>query len=244
MASLVGYIHSTESFGTVDGPGIRFVFFFQGCKMRCKYCHNPDTWALDKSRQITVQEAVSTVLKYKNYIKNGGVTFSGGEPLEQIDFIIELAKELKSNGIHTAVDTSGVTFDYANDDCVKKHRELLQYIDLFLLDVKHIDDKQHLFITGKSNKNTLAFAKFLSDNGKDIWIRYVLCPTLTDGEEDILKLKEFIDGLSTVKKVEVLPYHTLGRVKYEKLGIAYSLDGVVVPDKKTVQKVKNLLGVN
>lgn len=239
-----GFIHSTESFGTVDGPGIRFVFFFQGCKLRCKYCHNPDTWFFDKSRAITVDDAVSTVLKYKNYIKNGGVTFSGGEPLEQIGFLIELAKELKNQGIHVAVDTSGFTFDYTNDACVDNHRELLKYVDLFLLDIKHIDDIKHTQITGQSNKNTLAFAKFLSDNGKDIWIRYVLCPTLSDGEDDILKLKDFIDGLSTVKKIEVLPYHTLGKEKYSKLGIKYPLDGVPVPDKQTVQKVKRLLGVN
>jgi pyruvate formate lyase activating enzyme len=239
---LTGYLHSTESFGTVDGPGIRFVFFFQGCKLRCKYCHNPDTWSFSKATPITVQDAVKTVLKYKNYIKNGGVTFSGGEPLEQLPFITELAKELKSNGIHVAVDTTGITFDKASDSVVKAHLELLRYVDLFLLDVKNIDSDKHKLITGRGNENVLDFAKFLSENGKDTWIRYVLCPTLSDGEDDILKLKAFINTLSTVKKVEVLPYHTLGVQKYDKLGIPYPLKGVASPDKETVQKVKEILG--
>lgn len=238
-----GYIHSTESFGAVDGPGIRFVFFMSGCRFRCKYCHNPDTWIFDKSNPVAVDDAVKEALKYKNYIKKGGVTFSGGEPLEQIDFVIETAKKLKGNGIHIAVDTTGFTFVKDDPTSVNKHLELIKYVDLFLLDVKHIDDAKHKFITGHSNRNTLDFASFLSDNGKDVWIRYVLCPTLSDEIEDVLRLKDYILTLKTVKKVEVLPYHTMGKPKYDALNIKYPLEGVEPPSKELVIKVKDILKI-
>ena len=150
----IGYVHSTESFGAVDGPGIRFVFFLSGCRFRCKYCHNPDTWSFNSGEVFSPQDAVATALKYKNYIKNGGVTFSGGEPLEQIDFIIETSRLLKENGIHVAVDTTGFTFNKNDQISLAKHTELIKYVDLFLLDIKHIDDDAHVKITGQSNKNT------------------------------------------------------------------------------------------
>ncbi len=236
-----GFIHSTESFGTVDGPGIRFVFFMQGCNLRCKYCHNPDTWSCIGGKKKTVDECVKIVLKYKNYIKRGGVTISGGEPLLQIDFVTELLAALKAKGIHTAVDTSGSTFDIDDPVSVEKHQKLLSVCDLFLLDIKHIDDAKHRDITGFSNKNTLDFAKFLSDNGKSMWIRYVLVPTLSDEKEDILSLKAFCDTLKSVEKYEVLPYHTLGVKKYEALGIKYRLDDVLPPDTDTVKMAREIL---
>ena len=161
---MVGYVHSTESFGTVDGPGIRFVFFFQGCKLRCKYCHNPDTWAINVGQKMSVDDAVKEVLKYKNYISSGGVTLSGGEPLLQLEFVTELCRKLKENNIHVAIDTAGATFDYKDASLVEKYRELLRYVDLFLLDVKHIDSDKHKQITGVGNENTLAFARFLFIN--------------------------------------------------------------------------------
>lgn len=240
---MVGYIHSTESFGTVDGPGIRFVFFFQGCKLRCKYCHNPDTWAINAGQTMSVDDAVKGVLKYKNYIRSGGVTLSGGEPLLQFDFVMELCRKLKENGIHVAIDTAGATFDYKDATVVEKYRELLPFVDLFLLDIKHIDSDKHKHITGVGNENTLAFAKFLSDNDKATWIRYVLCPTLSDKESDMIKLKNFINTLKTVDKIEILPYHSLGEIKYEKLGIPYSLKGIIPPEKKQVERAKEILGV-
>ena len=234
-----GYLHSTETFGTVDGPGIRFVFFMQGCVLRCKYCHNPDTWNFAKTNAISVDNAVQEVLKYKNYIlSSGGVTFSGGEPLCQIEFITEVAKRLKEHGFHIAVDTSGATFTSEN---IEKFDKLIKVVDLFLLDIKHIDDDKHRQITGFTNKNTLSFAKYLSKNGKKMWIRHVLCPTLTDNEEELIKLKEFISSLKEVEKVEVLPYHTLGVLKYKKLGIPYALDGVNSPTKEQLKRAKEIL---
>lgn len=238
---MTGRIHSFESFGTVDGPGIRFVVFLQGCPLRCKYCHNPDTWGTG-GKEYTVQEVANQALRYKNYFGDkGGVTVTGGEPLLQIDFVIELFKVLKAKGIHTCVDTSGFTFRADDENCVRKHKELLAVTDLFLLDIKHIRDDGHKELTGQSNRNTLAFAKFLSNNGKNIWVRYVLVPEITDNDELIDELKEFIDGLETVEKVEVLPYHTMGVAKYEQLGLEYPLKGVEPPAKERVLSARAIL---
>ena len=238
---MTGRIHSFESFGTVDGPGIRFVVFLQGCPLRCLYCHNPDTWE-GAGKEYTVEEVVTQALRYKNYFGDkGGVTVTGGEPLVQIDFVIELFKVLKEKGIHTCVDTSGITFNPESAQSVEKHEKLLAYTDLFLLDIKHIDDGKCKKLTGKSNAHTLAFAKFLSDNDKAIWIRQVLVPGYTDEDEDLKRVRAFIDGLKTVEKVEVLPYHTMGAVKYEKLGIPYPLEGVETPTKERVQNAKRIL---
>ena len=237
----IGYVHSTESFGAVDGPGIRFVFFLSGCRFRCKYCHNPDTWSFNSGEVFSPQDAVATALKYKNYIKNGGVTFSGGEPLEQIDFIIETSRLLKENGIHVAVDTTGFTFNKNDQISLAKHTELIKYVDLFLLDIKHIDDDAHVKITGQSNKNTLDFLSFINANGKKSWIRYVVCPTLSDDLASAKKLKDYINGFKFIDKVEVIPYHTLGKYKYQKLNIPYSLEGVLPPDEATIKAIKDIL---
>ena len=238
---MTGRIHSFESFGTVDGPGIRFVVFLQGCPLRCRYCHNPDTWEAG-GEEYTAEEIVSRALRYKNYFGDkGGVTVTGGEPLVQIDFVIELFTILKEKGIHTCVDTSGITFNPDSQQSVDKHKALLKVSDLFLLDIKHIDEEACKKLTGHSNKNTLAFAKFLSENGKPVWIRQVLVPNITDDEQSLKRTREFIDTLKTVEKVEVLPYHTMGTVKYEKLGLAYPLKGVEAPTKESVEKAKRIL---
>ena len=238
---MTGRIHSFESFGTVDGPGIRFVVFLQGCPLRCQYCHNPDTWGAGGT-EYSVEEVVNRVVRYRNYFgETGGVTVTGGEPLLQIDFVTELFTALKAKGINTCVDTSGITFRADNQTVVEKHKKLLEVADLFLLDIKHIDDEACKKLTGQSNQNTLAFAKFLSDNGKKMWIRQVLVPGITDDEGSLRQTRQFIDGLQTVEKVEVLPYHTLGLVKYEKLGIEYPLKGLEAPSKEVVLRAKEIL---
>ena len=238
---MTGRIHSFESFGTVDGPGIRFVVFLQGCPLRCRYCHNPDTWGAG-GEEYTAEEIANRALKYKNYFGDkGGVTVTGGEPLVQIDFVIELFTILKEKGIHTCVDTSGITFNPDSQQSVDKHKALLKVSDLFLLDIKHIDEEACKKLTGHSNKNTLAFAKFLSENGKPVWIRQVLVPNITDDEQSLKRTRAFIDTLQTVEKIEVLPYHTMGTVKYEKLGLAYPLKGVEAPTKESVEKAKRIL---
>ena len=238
---MIGRIHSFESFGTVDGPGIRFIVFLQGCPLRCLYCHNPDTWTAGGT-EYTADEVVTKALKYKNYYgEKGGVTVSGGEPLTQIDFVIELFTLLKAKGVHTCVDTSGITFRKDDEVCVEKFRKLLAVTDLFLLDIKHIDDEACKTLTGKSNQHTLDFARFLSDNGKAMWIRQVIVPGHTDGEESLQRTRAFIDTLATVEKVEVLPYHTMGEVKYQKLGIDYPLKGVEAPAKERVVNAKRIL---
>lgn len=236
-----GFIHSFESFGTVDGPGIRFVIFMQGCLFRCQYCHNPDTWKRG-GEEYTAEEIVKKVLRYKNYFKNGGgVTVSGGEPLLQTEFLLELFTLLKKEGIHTALDTSGGCFTPENTE---KFDPLLAVTDLVLLDIKQIDDKKHILLTGKSNQNTLAFASYLNNKKKPVWIRHVLVPGITDNDEDLKGLKAFIDNLSNVQKVEVLPYHTLGVVKYENLGIDYPLKAVEPPTKERIENAKNILKAN
>jgi pyruvate formate lyase activating enzyme len=213
----------------------------QGCPLRCLYCHNPDSWG--KGGETHEVEAVAKrVMRYKNYFGDkGGVTVTGGEPLIQIDFVTELFTILKEKGVHTCVDTSGITFNPDNSQSVEKHKKLLAVADLFLLDIKHIDDEKCKKLTGQGNAHTLAFAKFLSENGKPIWIRQVLVPTITDNENDLKATRAFIDTLGSVEKVEVLPYHTMGEVKYEKLGIPYPLKGVQPPERERVINAKKIL---
>ena len=242
---MTGRIHSFESFGTVDGPGIRFVVFMQGCPLRCKYCHNPDTWDFRGGTEYTAEQVAQNALRYKRYWRGGGgVTVSGGEPLAQIGFVTELFRILKAEGVHTAVDTSGITYDPLCGESVKRHSALMEYADLFLLDIKHIDGAGCKALTGADNSNELAFAKFLSDNGKDIWIRQVLVPGITDGEEYLKRTRAFIDGLSTVRRVEVLPYHTMGEAKYKNLGLPYPLAGIKPPDGACVERARSILGAD
>lgn len=236
-------IHSFESFGTVDGPGVRFVVFMQGCPLRCKYCHNPDTWEFAGGKEYSALEVKEEIIKYKNYIKDGGVTISGGEPLAQIDFVIELFKMLKKEGLHTCVDTSGILFDETKEEVVKKYEELLTVCDLFLLDIKHIQSEKHKELTGFNNEHILAFAKFLQAHHKPMWVRHVLVDGYTNEEVYLHELRKFLDTLDNVEKVEILPYHTLGLPKYEKMGITYPLLGVQSPSKEAVEKAKAIVGV-
>ena len=232
-------IHSFESFGTVDGPGIRFVVFMQGCSLKCKYCHNRDTWDLCGGTEYTLEEILTRIKKYKNYFipSGGGVTFSGGEPLLQLKFLLEIIPILKKEGIHVAIDTSG-NFNLTED--IKK---VIDLADLFLLDIKCINDEICKDLTGVSNKKELAFARYLSDINKPMWIRQVLVPGITDKEDDLLKLKDFINNLNSVEKVEILPYHDMGKFKWEKLGFKYPLEGVPVATSEDVLKAKKILGI-
>lgn len=238
---MTGKIHSFESFGTVDGPGIRFVVFVQGCPMRCLYCHNPDTWSVSAGTEYTPEDVAFRAMKYKSYFTGGGgVTVSGGEPLLQAEFVTRLFTILKENDINTALDTSGVLFNEADPH---KFDNLLAVTDLVLLDIKHIDDGEHKKLTGHSNNNILAFARYLSDMDKPVWIRHVLVPGITDDDGYLNELKTFISTLNNVKKVEVLPYHTMGEVKYEKLGIPYPLKGVQPPSPERVKNAKEILKI-
>ena len=232
-------IHSIETFGTVDGPGIRFVVFFQGCNLECKYCHNRDTWNINEGTYISVDELFDNILKYKTYITpNGGFTASGGEPLLQPYFLISLFKKLKAANIHTAIDTSGMI------EITDTIKELLSLTDLVLLDIKHINTEKSKELIGFDNKKELAFAKYLSDNNIPVWIRQVIIPKITDNEKDLLELKKFINSLSNVQKVELLPYHNLGKHKWEALGVKYELENIKPPTNEDILRVKEILEIN
>ena len=236
-----GAIHSIESFGSVDGPGVRYVIFVKGCNMRCQFCHNPDTWTTKDADWQTADEVLKKALRYKNYWgEKGGITVSGGEPLLQIDFLIELFRKAKKNGVHTTLDTSGNPFT-REEPYFSKFNELMKYTDLFMLDIKHIDDEEHKKLTGQTNKNILDMAQYLSKNGKKMWIRHVLVPGITTDEKYLKQLREFIDTLKTVDRVEVLPYHTLGVFKWKELGIPYQLEGVEPPTKEQIECAKRIL---
>ena len=231
-----GKIHSIETFGTIDGPGIRFVIFMQGCTLKCKYCHNRDTWDINEGTYISVGELFENILRYKPYIiKAGGFTASGGEPLLQPYFLISLFQKLKDAGIHTAIDTSGMI------EITEPIKELLSLTDLVLLDIKHINSDKCKKLIGFSNEKELTFAKYLSDNNIPIWIRQVIIPGITDNKEDLLNLKNFIHSLNTVKKVELLPYHNLGQYKWEKLGFNYSLKDIKNANSDDIKRAKNIL---
>ncbi len=231
-------IHSIESFGTVDGPGIRFVLFLQGCHLECKYCHNRDTWDINGGEYKSLDDIFDKIMRYKNYIyPNGGVTVTGGEPLLQVKFLIELFTKLKEQKIHTCIDTSGMV------TLTEDIKKLLSLTDLVLLDIKHIDDEKCKSLVGKSNVLELNFAKYLSENNISMWIRQVLIPNYTDDEKDLLKLKDFINSLKTVQKVELLPYHDMGKYKWKKLGMSYALEDVRHCTEEDIKKAKKILGI-
>lgn len=232
-------IHSIESFGTVDGPGIRFVLFLQGCHLKCKYCHNRDTWDMNGGEYKSLDEIFEKIIKYKNYIHpNGGVTITGGEPLLQVKFLIELFKKLKKEKIHTCIDTSGMVT--LTDDI--KH--LLSMTDLVLLDIKHINTQKSKELVGFNNEKELEFAKYLSNNNIHMWIRQVLIPGYTDDENDLLQLKDFIDELENVDKIEILPYHDMGKYKWKKLGLNYELENVKSANDGDIEKAKKILEIS
>lgn len=240
---VTGMVHSTESFGAVDGPGIRFIVFLQGCKMRCQYCHNPDTWAMEtnNSRERTVEDVLQEALRYRGFWgKKGGITVSGGEALLQINFVTALFTKAKELGIHCTLDTCAMPFRNT-PEYLKVFDRLLEVTDLVLLDIKEINDAQHKFVTGHTNKNILECAKYLSDKGVPMWIRHVLVPTLTDRDDDLKELGEFVKTLKTVDKFEVLPYHTMGEFKWRELGIPYPLEGIKPPTADRVANAKELM---
>lgn len=236
-----GNIHSYESFGTVDGPGIRFVVFMQGCNLQCKYCHNRDTWSFEKKKEITPKELLNKILKFKEYIdiSNGGVTFSGGDPLIQAEFLIEILELLKENNIHTAIDTSGM-FSLNND--IKK---VIELADLFLVDIKHINNEKCKDLCGHPNKLNLEFINYLNKINKPFWIRQVLIPDYTDDEEDLKKLKEFLNTLNSknLQKIELLPYKSFGKFKWENLDLEYPFKHVNEPTIEEINKAKKILGI-
>ena len=236
-----GFIHSTESFGSVDGPGVRFVIFVAGCPMRCQFCHNPDTWNMQVGEQKSADELLAQALRYRSYWKDGGgITVSGGEPLLQMDFMIELFQKAKEKGINTTIDTSGAPFT-RKEPFFGKFNELMKYTDLLLVDIKHIDDEQHKLLTGQTNKNILDMARYLSEIGKPVWIRHVLVPERSDKDEYLKELYKFIKTLDNVEKVEILPYHTFGEYKWKELGYDYPLAGIEPPTKERIKNANEIL---
>lgn len=235
---IYGNIHSLESCGTVDGPGIRFVVFTQGCPMRCQYCHNPDTWTTEANKKISVEKILEKYDGIKEFLRNGGLTVTGGEPLMQIDFVTELFKQAKEKGIHTALDTSGILFNRKNTEKIDK---LLKYTDLVLLDIKHIDDNEHKKLTGMSNVNILDFAKYLSEKDMPVWIRHVVVPQITYNEKYLKELGEFLSTLKNIKALDILPYHNMAIPKYENLGIDYPLKDIPPLTKEEAIKARDIV---
>ena len=236
-----GHIHSLETFGSVDGPGVRFVVFVQGCRMRCRYCHNPDTWKIGEGELWNAEDIMNKALRYKPYWGNeGGVTVSGGEPLLQLEFVTELFELLKKNGINTCLDTAGGPF---NDDpeWLAAFDRLMKSTDLVMLDIKHIDSAKHKELTGIPNENILACARHMDELGTKMWIRHVLVPGYTDSDEQLNGIHEFVSQLKNVTRVEVLPYHMFGKYKWEKLGLKYTLEDVDVPTDESVKHAKEIL---
>lgn len=236
-----GRIHSLESFGTVDGPGVRFVVFVQGCPMRCAYCHNPDTWEMNAG---TLMEPAYIIEQYErniSFYKGGGITVTGGEPLMQVDFLTELFTLAKEKNIHTCIDTSGIAFNPDNAALMAKMDRLMELTDLVMLDIKHIDPEKHLELTAQPNTNILKFAEYLNQRKVDMWIRHVVVPGITDDDEYLFQLGYFIGQFDNLKALDALPYHTMGENKYEKLGIAYKLAGVPAMDKKILLDKKQVI---
>lgn len=233
MSEIIGNIHSIETCGTVDGPGVRFVVFMQGCPMRCLYCHNPDSWTTEYNKRISVNEILTQYESVKEFCKSG-ITVTGGEPMMQLDFVTELFKEAKIKEIHTALDTSGVLFS-------ENKIEFLKYTNLVLLDIKHIDETEHKKLTGHSNKNILDFARYLSKINKPMWVRHVVVPGLNDKQEYLKKLGEFIGTLNNVKALDVLPYHDMAIPKYKNLKIEYPLEGVPPLSKEDAIKARDII---
>ena len=241
-----GRIHSLESFGTVDGPGTRYVVFVQGCPMRCLYCHNPDTWAMTGGEEMDPEYIFEQYQHNEAFYKNGGgITVTGGEPLMQVDFLIDLFSICKEHGVHTCIDSSGIAYRPENKPFIEKLDRLMELTDLVMLDIKHIDPQMHKKITGQPNDGILAFAQYLSEKGVDTWIRHVIVPGLTDDDKYLYDLGYFIGGLSSLKALDALPYHTMGKPKYEKLGMEYPLGDTPPMDKKDLiaKKQKILDGI-
>lgn len=241
--AIKGAVHSIETFGSVDGPGIRYIVFLKGCNMRCRYCHNPDTWTFQSDDMRTADEILDHAVRYKDYWgAQGGITVSGGDPLVQIDFLIELFEKAKARGVNTCLDTSAQPFT-REEPFFSKFNRLMKSTDLVLFDIKEIDDERHKWLTGCSNQNILDCARYLAELKVPIWVRHVLVPGITDSDEELIATREFIESLGNVKKVEVLPYHTLGLFKYENLHIPYTLKDVNPPSTEAVKHAEEVLNV-
>lgn len=234
---ILGKIHSIESCGTVDGPGIRFVVFLQGCPMRCKYCHNPDSWNFGEGfgKVLSASEIISRYDSVKEFCK-GGITVTGGEPLLQIDFVTELFKLAQNKKIHTALDTSGITFNRNNTE---KFDKLLEFTDLVMLDIKHIDEGEHKKLTGHSNENILEFAKYLSEKKKPMWVRHVVVPEITFNKDYLFELGKFLQNLKNITALDVLPYHSMAVSKYKNLGMEYPLNDIPPLTKEEALQSRN-----
>ena len=229
-----GYIHSFETFGTKDGPGIRFVFFMQGCPLRCLYCHNPDTWGInDKKYELAPEDVFNEISKVKPFIRNGGVTISGGEPLLQTEFIYELFQLCKNEGIHTAIDTSG----YILNDKVKN---VLKNMDLVLLDIKHINPDKYKELTSRPLEPTFKFMEYLSDINKPVWLRYVLVPGFTNDMDDLHSWAKYASQFNNVERVDILPFHQMGLHKWEQIGADYKLKDVKTPTNEEVKEAHEI----
>lgn len=236
-----GRIHSLESFGTVDGPGTRFVVFVQGCPMRCAYCHNPDTWAMTGGTMMEPEYIFEQYKRNEPFYKGGGITVTGGEPLMQVDFLIDLFTIAKENNVHTCIDTSGIAYNPDNAPFIAKLDKLMELTDLVMLDIKHIDPEKHKELTAQPNEGILAFVDYLNRKNVDMWIRHVVVPGITDDDKYLFDLGYFIGQFSNLKALDVLPYHTMGETKYQKLGIPYKLAGVPAMDKDTVVEKKKVI---
>ena len=235
------YVHSIESFGSVDGPGIRFIIFLSGCKMRCRYCHNPDTWTMKSDDMRSADELLQQALRFRTYWgKEGGITVSGGEALLQIDFMLELFEKAKALGINTCLDTAAQPFTH-KEPFFSKFTKLMSLTDLVLLDLKHIDNQEHKKLTGWENNNVLDCARYLSQTQTPVWIRHVLVPNITDNDTYLHDLRDFIKTLHNVKRIEVLPYHSMGAYKWQKLGLNYTLDHVDSPTRERVENAEKIL---
>ena len=236
-----GFIHSTESFGTVDGPGVRFVIFLQGCPMRCKYCHNPDTWKMNTGTLRSAESLIRDYERNKAFYSKGGITVTGGEALMQVDFVLELFRLAKEQGIHTCLDTSGVTYHPGESAYNEKLDRLMEVTDLVMLDIKHIDPEGHKTLTGHDNAGILAFARYLERKHIPVWIRHVVVPGITDDEALLTRLGTFLGKLSNVQALDVLPYHIMGVTKYESLDIPYPLKGVEPATQKQAKDAKQII---
>ena len=271
MGNYIGNIHSLETFGTVDGPGVRFVVFFQGCPMRCLYCHNPDTWQPDDGQQMSAEEIIDRFERNRAFYQTGGMTATGGEPMLQIDFLTELFSLAKEHQIHTCLDTSGIMFPEAAPDdlsngvsdarsdsgsdttsniavspsisrpTMSQIEHLLNVTDLIMLDIKHIFDSAHRALTGHNNQNILAFARYLDHIHKPVWIRHVVVPGITFDKEELTALGQFLGQLHNIEKLEVLPYHSMGKVKYDNLGMDYRLKNTPQLTKAEALKAETII---
>ena len=235
------YLHSTESFGTVDGPGVRFVIFLQGCPMRCKYCHNPDTWEMHAGERRSAESLIEEYEHNRAFYKNGGITVSGGEPLAQIDFLVELFRLAKEKEIHTCLDTSGATYRPGDSEYNRKLDALMELTDLVMLDIKHMDPVSHRELTGLDNEGILSFARYLAQKNVPLWIRHVTVPGVTDDPDALTRLGAFIGTLGNVKALDVLPYHVMGVSKYKELGVPYPLEGVEPATKEQAAQARQII---